>query len=390
MRAAQTIIALNSGSSSLKFALYSFFNNKESLIAKGAVEQIGLNAGRFWLNVKDSDLPTTIDDKYPDHKFAVKTVFDYIKQLGLPLATAVGHRIVHGGADYSAPAIVDAKLLQELHRLVPFAPLHMPGEIAGIEAIADNFPNLPQVACFDTAFHRDMPELARRLPLDRALWDEGVRRYGFHGLSYEYILSVLGDNPPKRTIIAHLGNGVSLAALRDGRPLDTTMGFTPTGGTMMGTRSGDLDPGILLYLMREKAYDEGRIDELVNRRSGLLGVSDISMDMKTLLEKSKYVPEADQAVKMFCYYLRKYIGALSAVLGGLDALIFTGGIGERAAPVRENVCRDLGYLGIELDLKKNKISADTISMPRSSCIVRVIPTNEDLIIARHTIDIIMR
>jgi acetate kinase len=271
-----------------------------------------------------------------------------------------------------------------LRRLVAFAPLHMPSEIQGIEAVAARFPDLPQVACFDTAFHRRMPELAQHFPLPRFLWDEGVRRYGFHGLSYEYIVETLGTAARGRTIIAHLGNGASMAAVRDRQPLDTTMGFTPTGGFMMGTRSGDLDPGIMLYLINEKRYDARQLEQLVNHEAGLLGVSATSPDMKTLLEKRDSDPHAAQAVDLFCYQLRKHIGALTAVLGGLDTLVFTGGIGERAAPVRWDVCRGLEYLGIHLDPQRNAVHADPISAPHSSCTVRVIPTNEDLMIARHT------
>lgn len=388
MTTPSTIITLNSGSSSLKFALYQLLSDQVKLIAKGAVERIGLGDGYLWINGSERENLITNNDKYLNHKAAAKAVFNSIKQLNLPPAAAVGHRVVHGGARYFAPALVDTRLLNDLRQLIPFAPLHMPSEIQGIEAVADNFPNLPQVACFDTAFHRRMPELAQRLPLPRNLWDEGIRRYGFHGLSYEYIVSVLGDDMPKRTVIAHLGNGASLAALLNGRPLDTTMGFTPTGGTMMGTRSGNLDPGILLYLMRENAYSERQIDQLVNNRSGLLGVSEISMDMKTLLEKRENEPHANQAVKMFSYHLRKHIGALAAVLGGLDALIFTGGIGERAAPVREDICQGLEHLGIDIDDKQNEVDADTISTPRSRCTVLIIPTNEDLIIARHTVKLL--
>jgi acetate kinase len=271
-----------------------------------------------------------------------------------------------------------------LRKLVPFAPLHLPPELQGIEAVASRFPGLPQVACFDTAFHRRMPELAQRFPLPRELWEEGVRRYGFHGLSYEYILEALGTAAHGRTIIAHLGNGASMAAVRDGQPLDTTMGFTPAGGFMMGTRSGDLDPGIVLYLMNEKGYDARRLERLVNHEAGLLGVSGISPDMKTLLEQRESSPSAAQAVEMFCYQVRKQIGALTAVLGGLDLLVFTGGIGERAAPVRWEICRGLEYLGIAVDRERNHTHADPISTSGSRCTVRVIPTQEDLMIARHT------
>jgi acetate kinase len=253
-----------------------------------------------------------------------------------------------------------------------------------MEAVTARFPDLPQVACFDTAFHRRMPEVAQRLPLPRDLWQEGIRRYGFHGLSYEYIMATLSAAAQGRLIIAHLGNGASLAAVHRGQPVDTSMGLTPTGGIMMGTRSGDLDPGVLLHLMRAKDYDAGQLDELVNYQSGLLGVSSISPDMKTLLEQRGHEPHAAQAVDLFCYQLRKYIGALTAVLGGLDTLVFTGGIGERAAPVRWETCRGLRYLGIDLDAHQNALHAEVISTPQSACTVRVIPTNEDLMIARHT------
>ncbi len=273
--------------------------------------------------------------------------------------------------------------MESLRKLAPLAPLHLPSELSVIEAVSAHFPALPQVVCFDTAFHHRMPEEARRLPLPRALWDAGIRRYGFHGLSYEYIVWRLGPAARGRTIIAHLGNGASMAAVRNGLPVDTTMGLTPAGGFMMGTRSGDLDPGVLLYLLREKDYDSERLDRLVNDESGLLGVSGLSSDMKTLLERRGREPAAAQAVAMFCCQLRKHIGALAAALGGLDTLVFTGGIGERAAPVRWEACQGLDHLGLRLDAESNAAHADTISRPDSRCVVRVIPTQEDLMIARH-------
>ena len=297
---------------------------------------------------------------------------------------AVGHRVVHGGPDHTAPERVDTQLLTALRGLVAFASLHLPSAIQGIEAVAARFPGLPQVVCFDTAFHRRMPKVAQRLPLPSDLWHEGIRRYGFHGLSYEYIVATLDAAARGRLLIAHLGNGASLVAVHNGQPLDTTMGFTPTGGVMMGTRSGDLDPGVLIHLMHAKGYDVRQIERLVNHQAGLLGVSGVSSDMKTLLEQQEREPHAAQAVELFCYQLRKYIGALTAVLGGLDTLVFTGGIGERAAPVRWEVCRGLAYLGIDLDPQRNAVHADVISTPGSGCTVRVIPTNEDLMIARHT------
>ena len=382
--AGHVILCLNSGSSSLKFALYQLGGPEEARLAQGAVERLGLSGGRFWIRGMHDEALLDVQRDFPEPAAAVEAMFSGMAQVGLPPPVAVGHRVVHGGPDHSAPERVEAPLLAELRRLVAFAPLHLPSAIQGIEAVASRFQGLPQVACFDTAFHRRMPELAQRFPLPRDLWDEGIRRYGFHGLSYEYIVATLGAAARGRLVIAHLGNGASLAAVLNGQPLDTSMGFTPTSGVMMGTRSGDLDPGVLIHLMHDKGYDAGQLDELVNHRAGLLGVSGLSPDMKTLLEQRPREPHAAQAVELFCYQLRKYIGALTAVLGGLDTLVFTGGIGERAAPVRWETCRELAYLGIALDPQQNAAHAGVISTPQSACTVRVIPTNEDLMIARHT------
>jgi acetate kinase len=251
--------------------------------------------------------------------------------------------------------------------------------------VAARFPALPQAVCFDTAFHRGLPEIARRLALPRALVDAaGIERFGFHGLSYEYVLERLGAAGRGRVVIAHLGNGASMAAVRDGRPVDTTMGLTPAGGFMMGTRTGDLDPGVLLYLMREKGYDAERLDRLVNKESGLLGVSGASADMKTLLEGRERDEAAALAVAMFCYQARKQVGAFAAALGGLDTLVFTGGIGERAAPVRAEICDGLDHLGVRLDPARNAADADPLGAPGGGCAVRVVPTREDLVIARHS------
>lgn len=378
------ILSFNVGSSSLKFALYLTGEEGESLLAAGAVERIGLDGGHLWIRGREKEVLKEERADFPEHRTSVESVLSSLERLSLPEPAAAGHRVVHGGSYYTSPAKVDARLLDTLRKLIPFAPLHLPVEIEAIRAVADHFPDLPQVACFDTAFHRRMPELAQRLPLPGELWDEGVRRYGFHGLSYEYILDTLGGAAKGRLIIAHLGNGASMAAVRDGRPMDTTMGFTPTGGFMMSARSGDLDPGVLLYLMNEKGYDVRRVERLVNHEAGLLGVSGISPDMETLLEQRERSPHARRAVEMFCYQARKYIGALAAVLGGIDLLVFTGGIGERAAPVRWSICQGLGHLGVRLDPEQNSVHADTISVPDSECIVRVIQTNEDLMIARQT------
>jgi acetate kinase len=385
---ASGILCLNAGSSSLKFAVYEHeaaaAGGDKSRLVAGAVERIGLKEGRFRLNDGDTAATETAGE-YPDHGTAVHAVFDTLERRGLSALDAVGHRLVHGGVEHTAPERVNARLLEALRELVPLAPLHLPSALSVIEAVTARFPALPQVACFDTAFHHRMPELARRLPLPRTLWDAGIRRYGFHGLSYEYIVWRLGPAARGRTIIAHLGNGASIAAVRDGMPVDTTMGLTPAGGFMMGTRSGDLDPGIAIYLLRGKGYDADRLERLVNNESGLLGVSGSSPDMKTLLERRDREPAAAQAVSMFCYQLRKSIGAFAAALGGLDLLVFTGGIGERAAPVRWEACQGLEHLGLWLDPERNTAHADTVSRPDSRCMVRVIPTDEDLMIARHTL-----
>jgi acetate kinase len=380
----QVILCINSGSSSLKFALYQMGNTEEERIATGAVEGIGLAGGRLW--IKAGDGKTLVDRRrdFVGCSSATDSISAAARELGLPLPTAAGHRVVYGGPNHSSPELVDARFIQGLRDLIPFAPLHLPSAIYGMEAVAARYPDLPQVACFDTAFHRRMPQVAQRFPLLRNLWDEGIRRYGFHGLSFEYILGTLDQPAQRRLLIAHLGNGASLAAIRNGLPLDTTMGFTPTGGLMMGTRSGDLDPGVLLYLMTQKRCEAGELDALLNQRAGLWGVSGISSDMKTLLDQRDRAPHAAEAVELFCYQARKHLGAMTAVLGGLDTLVFTGGMGERAAPVRWEICQGLEYLGIVLDEKRNASNSDVISAPESRCAVRVIPTNEDLMIARHT------
>lgn len=383
----RVILCLNSGSSSVKLALFCL-GDKETLLAQGAAERIGQQNGRLWIRGPAEEILVEQTSHFPNHQATVLAILAAFQQLRLPKPTAVGHRVVHGGLEYASPALVDAQLLDTLRKLIPFASLHLPGAIHGIESVSTQFPGIMQVACFDTAFHRRMPETNQRFPLPRSFYEEGIRRYGFHGLSYEYILDVLGPAVQGRTIIAHLGNGCSMVAVSHGRPLDTTMGLTPTGGVMMGTRCGDIDPGIVLYLMNEKGYGPSRIDELVNHQSGLLGVSGISSDMKTLLKKSASDPHARQAVEMFCHHLRKHVGALAAVLGGVDTLVFTGGIGEHAAPVRWNVCQGLAHLGINLDEERNTKHAEMISIQDSSCQVRVIPTNEDLMIARHTYQVI--
>jgi|SRR5882724_9380250 len=376
-----TILCLNGGSSSLKFAVYQMAGAAEERIFYGAVESVGATGGRFWLRGAEERVLTDISCGIPDHGEAIKTIFAALENQGVKHLTAVGHRIVHGGPHFCAPQRVDANITDKLRDLVAFAPLHLPSQVAMIEAVSAHFPDLPQVVCFDTAFHWGMPEVAQRFALPRGLWDQGIRRYGFHGLSYEFIVGQLGKLIGRRAIIAHLGNGASMVALKDSKPVDTSMGLTPTGGFMMGTRSGDLDPGVLLYLMR-KGYSPEQLEALLDRESGLRGVSGQTNDMKTLLEKRQTDPAAALAVEMFCYQVRKSIGAFAAVLTGLDTLVFTGGIGERAAPIRAEICQGLNYLAIELDAPSNLQSAPVIS--GGNCTVRVVQTDEDMMIARHT------
>lgn len=376
------LLCLNAGSSSLKFSLYRAGDER---LAEGAVEGIGIgqDEARAWLGLAGG--PTrTVPGRWADHDAAARSVFALLREHALPEPAGVGHRLVHGGERHLAPERVSPALLESLRALVPLAPLHLPSGLAGVEAVAARFPALPQVVCFDTAFHRDLPDVARRLALPATEPAAAVHRFGFHGLSYEYVVDRLGAAARGRVVIAHLGNGASMAAVRDGRPADTSMGLTPAGGFMMGTRSGDLDPGVLVYLMRAKRYDADRLDRLVNQEAGLLGVSGRSADMKTLLERRARDAAAALAVAMFCYQARKQVGAFAAALGGLDTLVFTGGIGERAAPVRAEICQGLDHLGVRLDAARNAAHADPLSAPGARCVVRVIPTNEDLMIARHS------
>ena len=378
----QTILCLNGGSSSLKFAVYGISGAGEERIFSGAIEAIGAEGGRAWLRAGDKVLS---DEKgsFPDHTEAVKTMFAALKTHGVPKPAAAGHRIVHGGPKFTAPQRIDEGMKAALQELIPFAPLHLPSQVAMIEAVAAHFPDLPQVACFDTAFHSRMPEVAQRFALPGKLWEQGTRRYGFHGLSYEYVVGKLAAELGKRAVIAHLGNGSSMVALRDGASIDTSMGLTPTGGFMMGTRSGDLDPGVLLHLLRT-GYSAEKLEALLNHEAGLLGVSGESSEMRVLLEKRKTDPAAALAVQMFCYQARKFVGAFAAALNGLDTLVFTGGIGEHAAEVRAEICSGLQHLGVALDGAANNRNAEVISAAGGRCVVRVVETDEDLMIARHT------
>ncbi|HEY2170663.1 MAG TPA: acetate/propionate family kinase, partial [Candidatus Angelobacter sp.] len=325
--------------------------------------------------------------KFPSHTTAIETMFAALQNQGVGRLDAAGHRIVHGGPKFITPQLIDEKLKAGLKELIPFAPLHLPIQVAMIEAVAAHFPDLPQVACFDTAFHNRIPEVAQRFALPQKLWKQGIRRYGFHGLSYEYVVSKLGQELGRRAVIAHLGNGASMVALKDGLPMDTSMGLTPTGGFMMGTRSGDLDPGVLIHLLKE-GYSPDQLENLVDHQAGLLGVSGQTSDMKALLQKNQTNSAAQMAVQMFSYQVRKFIGAYAAVLNGLDTLVFTGGIGERAAEIRADICSGLEYLGVALDAAANGRNTGVINLPGTKCTIRVVQTDEDLMIARHTRDVV--
>jgi acetate kinase len=389
------ILTINSGSSSLKVALY-HMGRSERLMLTGRVERIGLRAGLFQTRDAEGEVLIEQNLELPDHDAALKVLFNWLQSYapGRDLH-AVGHRVVHGGPSYSQPHLITSKLVATLKDLVPLAPNHLPHEIKAIQAVSRSYPTLTQVACFDTAFHRHMPALAQLYALPRHVWQAGVARYGFHGLSYEYIVQELGKEASAevadgRVIIAHLGNGASMAAVRGGKSVDTTMGLTPTGGLMMSTRSGDLDPGVILYLLEEKGMRPSAVNDLLNKQAGLLGVSDISSDMKDLLAKKAENPYAADAVNLFCYQAKKFLGALAAVLGGLDTLVFTAGIGQNAPTIRGCICQDLSFLGIHLDPSRNDANAPIISHDDSPVTVRVMRTDEELMIARHTTDLMRR
>ncbi len=383
------LLTINTGSSSLKAALYHFSAEAEERELGAEVERIGYPDAR--LHVEDTDGRSLFNrqDNLPDHAAALHAFLDWLQGRGDGASPdAVGHRVVHGGSRYSEPQLIDDGVVAALRDLIPIDPDHMPQAIEAIEATRRVYPAVPQVACFDTAFHRHMPRVARQYALPRELEQAGVIRYGFHGLSYEYVMGELQRLDPAaaggRVVIAHLGNGASMAAVRAGRGIDTTMGFTPTGGLVMGTRTGDLDPGVLLYLLQERRMSPADLSALVNKKAGMRGVSGTSGDMQDLLGKEASDPRAAEAIALFCYTAKKYLGALVAALGGLDALVFTGGIGEHAAPVRERVCADLGFLGIDVDPARNRANAPVISRDGAPVVVRVVHTNEDLMIARHT------
>jgi acetate kinase len=387
------VLTINSGSSSIKFSLY-VLGETERLALKGELARIGLSQGFFHAKDQEGHLLTAQELDLPDHGAALITLYAWLQghEIGKELH-GVGHRLVHGGPAHVKPQLVSSALIDDLKLLIPLAPDHLPDEIKGLEEVHQHFPDLPQVVCFDTAFHRRMPEVAQKYPLPKSLSIEGLRRYGFHGLSYEYIIQELvkvagAPAASGKLIIAHLGNGASMAAINGGRSLDTTMGLTPAGGLVMSTRVGDLDPGVIVYLLQEKGMTPAEVNNLINHQAGLLGISGISGDMHDLLAQEGTQADARLAVEIFCYQARKFVGALAAALSGLDTLIFTGGIGENSAIIRERICAPLRFLGIRLDKGLNKGNFPVISRIDSQVTVRVMKTNEELMIARHTRDLV--
>ncbi len=353
------MLTLNSGSSSLKFGIHRMeTSGSQTLLADS-------------ISGSSEDWP-------------LSRIKKQMTEYGLPAPDTIGHRIVHGGPKLRQPCLIDAPVLEQLEAAAAFAPLHMPSALALIHAASTHFPRVPQMACFDTGFHARMPAIARVLPIARELRVEGIQRYGFHGVSCESIMHQLGAGRPDRLVIAHLGNGASVTAVKGGRSVDTSMGLTPAGGVMMGTRSGDLDPGVLLYLMRTQRFDPAMCEDLINHHSGLLGVSDVHSDMRRLHEAAASNADAQLAIDMFCHSVRKQIAAMIAVLDGIDLLVFTGGIGENDADVRASICSGLSWIGVRLDPAANRpASRGPIHDPASRCAVQVLDSREDSGIARH-------
>jgi acetate kinase len=382
-------VVLNAGSSSLKFCVYRRPQSHAWRIeARGQIEGIGTSPR---LSAKDEAGEALVDQKLDssvrDARTALATLAEWLRsRFGGARVLGVGHRVVHGGPKYAGPTIVTPEVLEELRTLVPLAPLHQPHNLAAIDAVAERLPGVPQVACFDTSFHRGQPPVAEVIPLPRDICRGGVQRYGFHGLSYEYIASVLPTVAPEvaggRVIVAHLGSGASLCALKNGRSVDHTLGFTALDGLCMGTRPGSVDPGVILYLFQSLGLSAKEVETILYKKSGLLGISGISNDMRDLLGSAE--PGARLAVDYFVYRVVREVGALAAVLGGINGLVFTAGIGERSAEVRRRVCEASAWLGIQLDGNANERNGPRISRPDSRVSAWAIPTNEELMIARHT------
>jgi acetate kinase len=381
-----SVLTINGGSSSIKFALYQTGEPLEQSF-HGSVDRIGLPGTNLTFSDSTGNQKGRLILESSDTRSASSFLIDWLEdQTDFSLISGVGHRVVHG-MQHTAPELVTQELLDELHHLRPYDPEHLPREIELIEAFRQRHPKLPQVACFDTAFHRTMPRVARLLPIPRRFDAMGIQRYGFHGLSYAYLMEelarVAGAKAARgRVILAHLGNGASLAAVRAGKSIDTSMGFTPAGGLPMGTRPGDLDPGVAWYLIHTENLTPKQFNSLINHESGLLGISETSSDMRDLLDRETQDVRAAEAVALFCYQIKKWIGAFAAALGGLDTLVFAGGIGEKAPVVRARICDGLGFLGIELEEKRNAANEGVISAAASRVVVRVIRTDEEHMIAK--------
>lgn len=379
------VLVLNSGSSSIKFHLYTSENDALTLKIEGQIEGLGHKA-LFVSDVSNAPVNTLAEDA--DHALALQFLLNWLQgQLDSELQLLVGHRVVHGGLNFRKPVLISSEILTELKTLIPLAPLHQPHNLAAIEILQDLYPELLQVACFDTAFHAHHKKPIDQFALPHRFYDQGVRRYGFHGLSYEFISEELRSQAPRlfegKCIVAHLGNGASLCALRQGQSIDSTMGFSALEGLPMGTRCGSIDAGVILYLLQEEKMDKQQLSDLLYKQSGLLGVSGLSHDMRELLNSNE--PAADEAIELYVHRIAREVGALIAVLEGLDGLVFTGGIGENADVIRERVCNKLGWIGARLDKTANRNNAPCISTADSGLDIHVIPTNEELMIARHTI-----
>lgn len=378
------VLALNSGSSSLKFGLYRSAPSSPEVLLSGSVDFGSGGAGQFQASDPRGAPLARETAAVTDQHEAIVRIGRFLGEQDVPSPTAVGHRVVHGGPKLRRHCLIDEAVLRQLEAATSFAPLHIPPALAVIRFAADQFRGIPQAACFDTAFHADLPDVARVLPIAKSLQSEGIQRYGFHGLSCESIVRQLGGNIPRRLVIAHLGSGASITAVRDGRSVDTSMGLTPTGGIVMGSRCGDLDPGVLAYLVREKKYDAAQLEALVDHRSGLLGISGVSSDMRRLRDAASSQADARLAIDMFCSSAAKQIAAMITVLDGVDMIVFSGGIGEHDPETRAAICGRLAWMGITLDAARNASGSDTVSDAASRCVVRVLPPREEEQIARHT------
>jgi acetate kinase len=384
------VLALNSGSSSLKFGLYGVGSSRIERLLSGEAEAIGDQSGKFHAEDARGNALLCETESIPNQREAIVRIGRLLIDAKMPMPAAIGHRIVHGGPKLRQHCLIDDTVLTQLEAATAFAPLHIPSALSVIRFAREHFPGLPQAACFDTTFHAELPDVARVFPIARELQFEGIQRYGFHGLSCESIVRQLANDLPNRLVIAHLGNGASVTAVKAGKSIDTSMGLTPTGGVIMGTRSGDLDPGVLVYLMREKKFDVAMLEDLVDHRSGLLGISGVDSDMRKLQEAAASNADARLAIAMFCYSVRKQVAAMSAALGGLDLLVFTGGIGENDFDARAVICGGLSWLGITLDQARNRSASNPINDSGARCAVQVLVSQEDEQIARHTRELFAR